>query len=248
MEANVTRRGRNLTLLANLVWMKTIDIGSSGTEGQDGPSNPYDFNSYRGVADFDQALRITGSANYLFPRFHVNGILGSVANGWQGNAIVTSQSGLPISVYSGVDNSESGINNDLAEYTGVSPKRPPGASKITEWFNPAAFEKNPAPSAANGYAQSFGNVPRNSLRGPAFEDTDLSLFKDIASEKRIHGQFQAEVFNAWNHTNLSNPGSTVSSAATFGAITATSSSTGSVNTPSLVGTQRIWQFVGRIIF
>ncbi len=249
LEMNVTRRAHSLTLLSNIVWMKTIDIGSSGTEGQDGPSNPYNFDSYKGVADFDQALRVTGSVNYPFPTFRGNSFASQFLNGWQANAIVTSQSGLPITVLSGVDNSESGIDNDLAVYNpGVSIARPAGVSKIAEWFNPAAFAENPKPSAANGYAQSFGDVPRNSLRGPAFEDTDISLFKDILSDHRIHGQFQAEAFNAWNHTNLANPGSTVSSAATFGQITATSSSTGSVNTPSLVGTQRIWQFVAKVIF
>ena len=37
LEANVTRRASHgLTLLANVVWMKTIDNGSSGTEGQPG--------------------------------------------------------------------------------------------------------------------------------------------------------------------------------------------------------------------
>jgi hypothetical protein len=40
----------------------------------------------------------------------------------------------------------------------------------------------------------------------------------------------------------------VNTAGTFGQITATSSSTGSVNTPSAVGTQRVWQFVAKIIF
>ncbi len=248
LEINVTRRSAHgLTLLSNVVWMKTIDVGSSGTEGQDGPSNPYNFQSYVGVADFDQAIRITGSANYVLPRFHVNSFAGSIVNGWQANAIVTSQSGLPITISSGVDNSKSGINNDLATFTGISPKRPAGASKITEWFNPAAFEKNPAPSAANGYTQSFGNVPRNSLRGPAYEDTDMSLFKDIAAEKRIHGQFQAEVFNAWNHTNLGNPTSSVSSG-TFGQITATSTSSGTVNSTTTVGAPRVWQFAAKVIF
>ncbi len=248
LETNLTRRAHGLTLLANVVWMKTIDNGSSGTEGQAGPPDPYNLNSARGVADFDQALRITGSVNYPLPTFHVSSALGELVNGWQANAIVTSQSGLPITITSGVDNSESGIGNDYAVYTGVSPKRPAGVSKLQEWFNPAAFAKNPAPSAANGYTQSFGNVPRNSLRGPGFEDTDLSLFKDIFPERRIHGQFQAEAFNAWNHTNLANPGSSVSGAATFGVINATSSSTGSVNTPSLVGTQRVFQFAAKVIF
>jgi hypothetical protein len=247
LEGNVTRRAHSLTLLGNVVWMKTIDNGSSGTEGQAGPPNPFNLNSQRGVADFDQAMRITGSVNYPFPTFHVNSLLGAVVNGWQANAIVTSQSGLPITITSGVDNSKSGINNDYASYTGVSPTRPAGVSKIQEWFNPAAFMKNPLPSAANNFTQSFGNVPRNSLRGPGFQDTDISLFKDIAPERRVHGQFQAEAFNAWNHTNLANPTTSVSSG-TFGQITATSSSTGSVNTPSLVGTQRVFQFAAKVIF
>jgi hypothetical protein len=77
---------------------------------------------------------------------------------------------------------------------------------------------------------------------------DISLFKDIAGEHRVHGQFQAEAFNALNHTNLANPGTSASSSGTFGQITSTSSSTGSVNIPSPVGTQRVWQFVAKVIF
>jgi hypothetical protein len=246
VEVNVTRRSHNLTLLANVVWMKTIDIGSSGTEGNAGPSNPYNFDFYKGVADFDQALRFTASANYPFPKFHVNNVLGQVVNGWQANAIVTSQSGLPFSITSGQDNSKSGVSNDLGVYTGVSPARPAGAAK-TVWFNKLAFNPNPVPSAANNWTQSFGNVPRNSLRGPGYEDTDISLFKDIMGEHRVHGQFQAQAFNAWNHTNFANP-SSAANAGTFGTITATSSSTGTVNTPSQVGTQRVWQFAAKIIF
>lgn len=246
-EINVTRRSAHgLTLLANVVWMKTIDNGSSGTEGQAGPPNPYNLNSARGVADFDQAIRITGSANYVLPHFRVKSFASALVNGWQANAIVTSQSGLPITITSGVDNSKSGIDNDYAVFTGISPARPAGAPK-TEWFNPKAFAQNPPPSAANNYTQSFGNVPRNYLRGPAYEDTDLSLFKNIASEKRIHGQFQAEVFNAWNHTNLANPQSSVSSG-TFGTINATSTSTGTVNSTSTAGAPRVWQFVAKVIF
>ena len=242
LEVNVTRRARHgLTLLSNIVWMKTIDNGSSGTEGQAGPPNPFNLNSARGVADFDQALRFTTSANYALPHFHFSGVAGAFANGWQANGIVTLQSGLPLTITSGVDNSHSGVGNDYADYVqGVSPKRPAGVSRIQEWFNTAAFKTN-----AVG---TFGDVPRNSLRGPGYDDVDLSLFKDIASEHRIHGQFQAEAFNAFNHTNLANPGTSASSSGTFGQITSTSSSTGSVNIPSPVGTQRVWQFAMKIIF
>lgn len=241
VQFGVSRRSSHgLTLLSNVVWSKTIDNNSSGAEGNSGPPNPYNLRSGRGVADFDQALRFTTSVNYVLPRFNANHATGFLTNGWQVNGIVTSQSGLPITIASGVDNSLSGIGNDYADYNpNYSPARPAGASKTAQWFNPKAFTKN-----ATG---TFGNVPRNSLRGPGYENVDASIFKDILPERRVHGQFQAEVFNAFNHTNLANPVSSVSSG-TFGQITSTSSSTGSVNMTSTVGSARIFQFVAKVIF
>jgi hypothetical protein len=241
LQVNVTRRmSHGLALLSNIVWMKTIDNNSSAIEGNSGPPNPYNLNSGRGVADFDQALRFTTSVNYKLPKFNLRSAADALANGWQVNAILTMQSGLPITITSGVDNSLSGIGNDFADFVpGVSTARPAGVSKIAEWFNTAAFAKN-----ATG---TFGNTPRNFLRGPGYNDLDLSLFKDIHPESRIHGQFQAQAFNAFNHTNLANPTTSVSSG-TFGQITATSSSSGSVNMPSSIGTQRVFQFAAKIIF
>lgn len=241
LQVNVRHRvSHGLTLLSNIVWSKSIDNESAANEGNDGPPDPFNLQSGRGVSDFDQAIRFTTSANYVLPHFNVSRAVGALANGWQANGIVSVQSGLPITINSGVDNSLSGVGNDYADYVpGVSPARPAGASKIKEWFNPAAFSEN-----AIG---TFGDVPRNSLRGPGYADLDLSLFKDIATEHRVHGQFQAEAFNALNHTNLANPTSTVSSG-TFGEITGTSSSTGSVNIPSVVGSPRIFQFGAKVIF
>lgn len=241
LQVNVTHRvGRGLTVLSNIVWSKSIDNESAANEGNDGPPNPFNLRSGRGVSDFDQAIRFTASVNYELPRFNVSHFAGTVVNGWQANGIVSVQTGLPITITSGVDNSISGVGNDYADYVpGVSVARPAGDSKIKDWFNPAAFTKN-----AIG---TFGDVPRNSLRGPGYDDLDLSVFKNFATEHRVHGQFQAEAFNALNHTNLANPTSSVSSG-TFGQITATNSSTGSVNIPSVVGSPRIFQFGAKIIF
>ncbi len=84
LEANATRRSRNgLTMLSNVVWMKTIDNTSSGTEGQTGPPNPFNLQSARGVADFDQALRFTTSVNYALHRFNLHGVADALGNGWQ---------------------------------------------------------------------------------------------------------------------------------------------------------------------
>ncbi len=228
LQVNVTRRfTQGLTLLSNVTWSKTIDNGSDATELATGPPNPFNLNSARGPADFDQKIRFNASINYVFPKFHGNRYMAAAANGWQVNTIVALQTGLPFTILSGTDRSLSGIGNDYADVVpGVSPMRPAGVSRVTQYFNTAAF----APAATG----TFGNEHRNTLRGPGYEDVDASLFKELFSERRIHGQFRAEVFNALNHTNLTNPVATVSSG-TYGQITA-------ANTP------RVFQFGAKILF
>ncbi len=228
LQLNVTRRVTGgLTVLSNVVWSKTIDNSSSATEGAAGPPNPYNLNSSRGPADFDQTIRFSAALNYFLPKFNVNRYAGTIVNGWQANAIVQLQTGMPFTVLSGTDRSVSGIGNDYADAVpGVSPARPAGVSRITRYFNTAAF----APAAFG----TFGNVSRNSLRGPGYENIDASLFKDLFAESRIHGQFRAEAFNVLNHTNLNNPVSTVSSG-TYGQITSS-------------GSPRVFQFGAKILF
>ncbi len=50
-----------------------------------------------------------------------------------------------------------------------------------------------------------GNLARNSFRGPAFKDVDLSLFKNFKLRDRLDLQFRAEAFNIFNRVNLFNP-------------------------------------------
>ena len=52
---------------------------------------------------------------------------------------------------------------------------------------------------------SFGNVGRNSGRGPKFFNTDLSLFKDFTVTEKMKAQFQFQAFNIFNHVNLDLP-------------------------------------------
>ena len=148
-----------LTLLTNIVWSKTIDNTSSGTEGNTGPPNPFDLRSGRGPADFDQAIRYNLSVNYITPHVNVSGIRGALVNDWQVNAIASLQTGLPFTVLSGTDRSLSGVGNDYADNVG-NPARPAGVSKVKEYFNTAAF----VPATIG----TFGNIGRNSLRGPGY--------------------------------------------------------------------------------
>ena len=68
---------------------------------------------------------------------------------------------------------------------------------VVQWFNPAAF--------ADPAFGTYGNFQRNSIFGPGLEDVDLSIFKNTHITERINTQFRVEMFNLFNHLNLSNP-------------------------------------------
>jgi hypothetical protein len=233
LQANVTRRASNgLTLLSNIVWSKTIDNTSSATEGNTGPPNPFNLASGRGPSDFDQTIRYNASVNYLIPHANVQGWKNALVNDWQINAIVSLQTGFPFTVLSGTDRSLSGIGNDYADQVG-NPARPAGVNKIKEYFNTAAF----VPATIG----TFGNVGRNTLRGPGYADVDTSIFKNMFTGERVSAQFQAEAFNTFNRVNFGNPSNagtapvaTVSSG-TYGQIT-------SANSP------RVFQFGLKLMF
>ncbi|MCL2659531.1 MAG: TonB-dependent receptor [Acidobacteriaceae bacterium] len=52
---------------------------------------------------------------------------------------------------------------------------------------------------------TFGNVGRNSFRGPNQFTFDAALLKDIPFTERVKGQFQFQVFNLFNHPALDIP-------------------------------------------
>ena len=236
LELNVTRRVQHgLTVLANVTFSKTIDNSSDATELATGPPNPLNVQSSRGVADFDQKVRFNAAINYVFPLYKGGRFAQAVLNNWEGNLIANLYTGLPFTVLSGTDRSLSGVGGDYADVVpGVNPlTRTAGLSRTQQYFNSAAF----TPAALGTY----GNSSRNSLRGPGFEEVDLSLFRNLFSERRIHGQFRAEGFNILNHANLANPVSSLSSAA-VGTIT------GTVATSSANLGPRVFQFGAKILF
>jgi len=49
---------------------------------------------------------------------------------------------------------------------------------------------------------SFGNVGRNSFRGPKFFNTDFSVFKSFSLTERFKTQFQFNAYNVFNHVNF----------------------------------------------
>ena len=88
----------------------------------------------------------------------------------------------------------------------------PRGERIAKWFNTAAFA-----ASAPG---TFGNLGRNTGRGPVPLNLDLSMFKaflmPFAEGHRL--EFRGEFFNAINRVNLGNPNTTLTNAL-FGRVT-----------------------------
>ena len=90
------------------------------------------------------------------------GGLRHVLGGWQTNGIITLQSGGPLTIFSGIDNSLSGIGltgQTSSENPELSGDRSRG-EQILQWFNTSAFAVN-APG-------TYGSVGRNTLTGPVW--------------------------------------------------------------------------------
>jgi hypothetical protein len=69
------------------------------------------------------------------------------------------------------------------------------------FLNPAAF--------AIPAVGTFGNLPRNALKGPNFKQFDLILNKRFKFSETRSVEFRTEIFNLFNRANFANPASTL---------------------------------------
>jgi hypothetical protein len=206
---------------ASYTFSKSLDYNSFSTGGIIA-QNSYDIRGERGLSDFDVRHRFVLSAIYDFP-FRGNKFI----EGWQSAVIVQSQSGSPFNIVTSI-NTVNGVPGTL---------RPDVTGPITiidsvdRWFDTTAFTAVPR----------FGNLGRNVVIGPGFNNTDFSVLKNTRLSERIRMQFRAEFFDLFNHANFGPPGNVVGTP-TFGRITATRFPTGES------GSSRQIQFGLKLVF
>jgi Carboxypeptidase regulatory-like domain len=227
LRLNIEKRfSRGISVLANYTRSRLIDdLSPNGANGRTDPFNrAFDY----GVSNDDFPNVFNFSAIWQIPDAPLHGLARKLVNGWELTAIANWRSGYPYSVFSGVDNSLSGVGSDRADYLGgrATMSNQSHAGLIQEAFNVAAF----APNAIG----TFGNSGKNILRGPRFFDTDLGLLKNFAIVERSTLQFRAEFFNAFNNVNFNNPQNYLGS-----------SSTGQITS---AGSPRVLQFALKLMF
>jgi hypothetical protein len=199
------RYGRGLVFNGSYTWSKSIDYTSLSSEGIV-VQNSNDLRGDRGPSDFDARHRVVVSLIYELP-FRGNRFL----ERWQLSGIFQAQSGNPVDIVTS-NSTFNGVPNTLRpDVTG--PINIVGS--VERWFDTSAF----TPVAR------FGNLGRNVVIGPGFNNMDFSITKNITLGERLSSQIRAEFFDLFNHANLGQPGNLVG-APDFGRITRTRFATG----------------------
>jgi hypothetical protein len=197
------RYSRGLSYNVAYTWSKSMDDFSgnnvSGTGGF--VQDPHNIAGDYGPSSFNQPQRLTANGSWELPvgkgkRWSL-GPANWVLGGWKASGIYTITSGRTFTVYGctvcGWDEMGVTFSSRYRPNQSESPK-----SGFTqgdyEWFNPHVFSDAPQ--------GTYGNEPKGELRGPFYEDLDLSFAKLFPITERQHMQVRFEMFNAgstWHH-------------------------------------------------
>ena len=222
-----------LQFIAAYTWSKTLSTGAANivasTFGGGAIGDQNDLYAGYGEANFSRPQRLIFSPIYELPSFnHGAGLAGKISSGWAISAVVTLQSGTPLTFFNTNSNNLFGTSSDFA-YLDLSNPGCNGSiglggsvrNRKDEYFNVNCFTDPPVISEDGG--TGFGNTRPGLMRGPAQHNVDLSLRKTTKLAERMGLEFRAEFFNAFNSTQFANPDTTFSDGApAFGQITRTS--------------------------
>lgn len=165
----------------------------------------------KGDALFDARHRFVLSFGYELPRLEQQApALRYVLGGWQINGIYQAQTGFPFTVTDSVLDIRYLTNRPNVTCD------PNGGPKTTnQWFDTSCFARRTV--LAQTGPDNPSNQARNTVRGPGFQRTDMSLFKnfDFAGHHRV--QLRIEAFNLFNQARFGQPVNNIASA-TFGRI------------------------------
>ena len=215
------------TIQAAYTWSKllsdtdTLTSWLEASHGVGGVQDPSNLRLEKALASFDVANRLVVSYVYDLPVGKGKHFLGSVhgftdkaLSGWGVAGVSTFQSGLPLALTtaSNLTSSLGGGSrpNVISPNTAIGG---PAQSRLSEWFNTAAFAQPPA--------FTFGDESRTDpvLRSAGINNFDFTVVKNTQFRERFQLDFRAEFFNLFNRVQFADPGTSLGSPQ-FGIVTA----------------------------
>jgi Carboxypeptidase regulatory-like domain len=214
---------------ASFTWSKSLDdssevIGGTGSTGAvttGFSQNPFDTHPEKGPSTFDvnrgfslslvQDLQLE-KLGFLTP------VSKKLTAGWELLSISSISSGLPFTVYSGIQQTgygSAGVDRpDQIATPHLSTARANRQDYFGQGANNAAdffFIPIHLPGGTGPNQGRFGTLGRDTFRGPAFYNFDFALIKDTPIGRRSRGaervdlQFRSEFFNLFNIVNMGLP-------------------------------------------
>ena len=216
-----------LQLQANYTWSRCMDTVSNGgflpfSAGGIISPLPGELGRQYGPCDYDVRHNLTAQYVYELPVKTRNRMLGYAVNGWQVSGTAFWHSGIPFSVLSApfTANGNGIVQGGGPQYASVVSGVPLYAHQdiagvtqpgTIQWLNPDAFISavDPSTGACVGGEVAktcqFGNLGRNSLRGPGFVWSDFYVTKWFALREHLKMRIDGQFFNVFNHPNFGLP-------------------------------------------
>ncbi len=143
-----------------------------------------------------------------------NGPANAVLGGWQVNGIFSAYQGRQYTL------TASGATLNMPGNQQTPDQVKPDVAKLGKVGDDGTFFDTTAFARPTGVR--FGNVGRNTMRGPGVVNQDLSLFRTFKLTEKFNLQFRGEAFNLSNTPHFSNPNGNRNSS-NFGKILSTQS-------------------------
>lgn len=220
------------------------------------PTDGRNFANEKARSDFDRTHIFTAFGVYELPfgkgkalAGNVNRIVDAVIGGWAINGIITSMSGEPFAVRSGIRTSNFSHESRADIIGGVKPELK--LQEIPGVVGPVVFANT------NGFAAPAAGengAGRNIFVAPGYWNVDLGFQKYFSITESVKFQFRVEMFNAFNHANFDNPRDASSGSPSFRSTLFAQTCCAAVAPPStqqIIQTgeaARVIQLAGKIIF
>ena len=215
--ASWQKQSGRMTFTLNYTFSKVLGVRDGQTDNGNGNGTtvwPFGLRQNYGVLNFDHSQIFNAAYVFNLPSPEKsNKFLGGVVNGWVMSGITQMQSGAPIQ---GNTNGNLNVNWGCTNHTNAdgtvtcatpSGQNQLGTSSVSllpritcdprsglasgQYFNPSCFAP-PVPG-------SVGDIIWPYIKGPAFFNSDLAIYKRFAFKEHQHVELRFSAFNFLNH-------------------------------------------------
>jgi hypothetical protein len=221
LQTTVNRRFKDgLLLKGAYTWSKAIDEAAYGDWTEFLWNAPSVYGRNRALASHDIPHNFQLGALYELPfgkqkKWATSGLSSQILGGWQLNGVFAAYSGRPFNLTASGSSLNMPGNQQTPDQIKENVEIFGNVGSDGTYFDTTAF--------ARVTAVRFGNVGRNTMRGPSVANLDLGLFRSF-KVRESELQFRLEAFNATNTPHFANPNGNVNSS-NFGRILSTQSGT-----------------------